>query len=202
MNVHDGTIETYNRSASELAEYFRGIGPRTEHIDLALKLAGVGNGAGRVVEIGCGDGRDAEDIIPKVSGYIGFDPSLGMLELARQRLPLAKFAYGDSLSFPYPRDIDVVFAFASLIHSDRAVNTRLMRRLAQAIRAGGIALINVRERDDYQAEEQTDQFGTRTYYYYAESDIVAMAGEDFAVAHVDRKSIGSNTWLTMALQRM
>ena len=57
-------INTYNKSARELSEYFQGIGPRVKDITnvfnyfpkerhLALK----------VIEIGCGDGRDAKEII-------------------------------------------------------------------------------------------------------------------------------------------
>jgi len=30
------TLETYNKSAKELAEYFSGIGPRSSDIDLAI----------------------------------------------------------------------------------------------------------------------------------------------------------------------
>lgn len=55
------TTNTYDESAEALAEFFKGIGPRTSYIDLAFKLIGYKEHA-RVVEIGCGDGRDATEI--------------------------------------------------------------------------------------------------------------------------------------------
>lgn len=39
-NFRAQTIDTYNNSANELAEYFVGIGPRNTDIDLAFRLAG------------------------------------------------------------------------------------------------------------------------------------------------------------------
>jgi hypothetical protein len=59
------TIATYDNSAQELAAYFAGIGSRLDIIQEALQLAGKPHEA-KVVEVGCGDGRDAEDIIPLV----------------------------------------------------------------------------------------------------------------------------------------
>jgi hypothetical protein len=62
MNWHERTLQTYNESAEELAEQFKGIGARTQDIERGLSLTGSGRNA-RVVEIGCGDGRDAEEIV-------------------------------------------------------------------------------------------------------------------------------------------
>lgn len=64
------TISTYDKSAKELAEYFKGHGTRVEDIELALKLAGSPKNA-KVVEVGCGDGRDAAEIVMRVGSYIG-----------------------------------------------------------------------------------------------------------------------------------
>lgn len=202
MSSHKQTIDTYNASAEALAEYFKGIGPRTEHIDRALELAGVQDGSARLVEIGCGDGRDAEVIIGKVQEYIGFDPSDSMLKLARKRLPAANFVLADSLSFNYPANLDVVLAFASFIHSDRQTNAQVFNKLAQAVRIGGIVMVNVRERDAYEEQLQPDQFGTRMYFYYTPKVILELAGLNFKQVYEDHAQIGQNTWLTMALERI
>lgn len=82
----DRTVQTYDQAAERLAADMGTIGPRVADIERALALAKAGPGA-RVVEVGCGDGRDAVDIVPRVAWYQGFDPSKGLLALAHKRLP-------------------------------------------------------------------------------------------------------------------
>jgi len=62
------------------------MGARIEDIERAIQLSGA-NDEASVVEIGCGDGGDAAEIIPRVPSYLGVDPSVGLLEIARKRLP-------------------------------------------------------------------------------------------------------------------
>ncbi len=85
MDWHSKNIEVYNKSANELAERFSGIGSRVEDIDRALLLADSVVGA-RVVEIGCGDGRDAVEIVKRAKWYQGFDPSVGLLNIALKKI--------------------------------------------------------------------------------------------------------------------
>src|SRR5579862_406860 len=97
-DIRQETIDTYNRSAKELAKYFDSIGTRALYIDLAFKLAGNPKNA-RVVEIGCGDGRDAKDIIKHAKWYLGFDISEGLLKFANKLMPDAKFMLADAADF-------------------------------------------------------------------------------------------------------
>jgi SAM-dependent methyltransferase len=113
------TISTYDKSAAELADYFAGIGSRVDLIEDALHMADAPDNA-RVVEVGCGDGRDAVDIVPRVGDYEGFDPSIKLIELANQReLPKARFVKADALSYDYPQGLGVIFGFASYLHLNR-----------------------------------------------------------------------------------
>ena len=49
-----------------------------------------------VLEIGCGDGRDAKRIVRFTKNYLGFDISSGMVELAEKRVPQARFLVRNS----------------------------------------------------------------------------------------------------------
>ena len=55
MDRNTKTIDTYDSSANELAEYFKGIGARVDDIQLGIKLCGSSDKL-QVVEIGCKDG--------------------------------------------------------------------------------------------------------------------------------------------------
>lgn len=57
MSAKTETTVTYDRSARSLADYFSGIGPRLEDIELAFCLAPTRVDP-VVLEIGCGDGRE------------------------------------------------------------------------------------------------------------------------------------------------
>jgi predicted TPR repeat methyltransferase len=77
------TIDIYNQNAAAMAEKFRAIPPRVTDIDLAFELAGNPEHA-NVVEIGCGDGRDAKEITRRAGTYLGIDISEGLIKLARE----------------------------------------------------------------------------------------------------------------------
>jgi SAM-dependent methyltransferase len=195
------TVRTYDRSAQALADYFQGIGPRVEDIERGLVLAGNPE-APRVVEIGCGDGRDAAEIIPRAAWYEGFDPSEGLLTIARQRLPKANFKMADALSYDYTPRLDVVFAFASLLHVNQPEMTQVLGRVATALRVGGIFYILLKERAGYSEEIRRDKYGERMFYYYNEALITHSMSSDYQKVYGDRQRHGGTDWFTLALKKV
>jgi SAM-dependent methyltransferase len=196
------TIDTYDLSAEALAEKFRGIGPRILHIEQALHLAGEPAHA-RVLEIGCGDGRDAKEIIKRVDWYKGIDPSKGMIRLAMAHVqsPGAHFEVADPLLSEFPSNLDVIYAFASILHMSKEENALIMEKAADALRPGGIYYISTKERAQYESELQTDEFGTRLFYYYTPEVICELAGSNFELAALSRSQVGPTAWIEMALQK-
>ncbi len=191
MNWHAKTILTYDTSAKALAEDFKGIGPRNDDIELALKLANAAGDA-RAVEIGCGDGRDAVGIIKRTAWYEGFDPSEGFLKLARHKLPQTSFVRADALSYDYPDNLDVVYAFASLLHVNRTDLGLVFERVLNALRKGGVFYISLKERAIYAEELQKDRHGERMSYYYNIAQIKQLAGIGFSVVYEAHRKIGKN----------
>jgi SAM-dependent methyltransferase len=196
------TIQTYDRSAAVLAEYFAGIGSRVDIIERGLQLAGSSRTA-RVVEVGCGDGRDAEDILPRVGWYEGFDPSIGLINLAHKRLPKARFVVADALSYKYPDNLDAVFGFASYLHLDRDDFTAACRLAWAALRDGGVVVVTLKERDSYQEELVMDEFGKRMFYYYDENTVRACAETGFEVIVIEHQVLTRKTakWLLVILRK-
>ena len=200
MNQHRETIATYDQSAQQLAEYFAGVGARTADIDRGLELAGAGPDA-RVVEMGCGDGRDAAEIVKRVGWYQGVDPSEGLLKIARQRLPQASFVKADALSYQYPQDLDAIFAFASLLHVDKDDFRVAAEHASLALRGGGVLYLSLKERPEYQAELKKDHFGERMFYFYNPQVITKLIGSLLTPVYEDHQTIGHTTWFTMALRK-
>jgi SAM-dependent methyltransferase len=199
MNWNAKTIQTYDTSAEALAEHFKDRGPRVHDIELALKLADAPRGA-RVIDIGCGDGRDAAEIIKRTAWYEGFDPSEGLLKLARRKLPQTSFVRADALSYNYPSNLDVVYAFASLLHVNQADLKKVFEKVSKALRKGGIFYISLKERAAYAEEVKKDKHGERMFYHYNVALIKELAGKEFSTVAEDHQTIGKTNWFTIALK--
>jgi SAM-dependent methyltransferase len=201
-SVDKDTIETYDRSAKELADYFSGIGSRLDIIEDALRLVGPGKAA-RVIEVGCGDGRDAVDIVPRVAWFEGFDPSIGLIELARKRLPGVSFVKADALSYDYPLELDAIFGFASYLHLNKHDFGVACRKAADALRAGGLLVMTLKEREEYEEELVEDEFGKRMLYYYDERTVLERVGDGLEVVRLDHQALKRKTarWLLVVLRK-
>lgn len=194
------TTKTYDDSADDLAEFYKDIGPRTMEIELAFKLIGHKQAA-KVIEIGCGDGRDAVEITEKTQDYEGFDPSVGMIQLAKEKLPEASFVISDALSYDYPKNVDIMFAFASLLHVNRGDLEKVFKLVADSVASDGIFYISLKESQSYREEVQKDQFGERMFYYYSAEDVIAASGDAFELVSELHQTIGGTTWLKLGLRR-
>jgi len=201
-DIRQQTVDTYNKSARELAEYFRGIGSRTKDIDLAIELAGNPDDP-RIVEIGCGDGRDAKEIIKRTSSYTGFDISSELIKIARKHVPEAQFEVADAISYDYPSRLDVVYAFASLLHLDKEEVRRVLQKVHTALRQGGVFFISLKLATEYTEKVKEDRFGTRLFYFYNPDIIKELAGDKYEVAKTDGGfvTIGNTQWFEIALRK-
>ena len=197
------TVDTYNKSAKELAEYFRGIGSRVRDIDLAIRLSDKLDNP-FVVEIGCGDGRDAKEIIKRTNNYIGFDISKELIKLAKKYVPKAYFEVADAINYKYPNNIDVVFAFASLLHLDKKEVKNVLEKVHTALRLGGIFYISLKLRTEYYEEIKEDKYGKRMFYYYNPEIITNLAGVGYEIVRNSKSSVDGSTskWFEIALRKV
>lgn len=201
MDWNAQTIKTYNKSAKALAEYFRGIGARTKDIDLAFKLSNSDNRA-RVVEIGCGDGRDALEISRRTDYYEGFDPSIKLLELAKVKVPSGSFVHADALTYKYPKSVDIIFAFASLLHVNKKDLSKVIKKVHSSLKKDGIFYVSLKEKAKYAEEVKKDEYGERMFYFYNPAIIKDIAGGLFNAVYEGRQKIGNTNWFTIALKKV
>ncbi len=194
------TVDTYNKSAKELADYFRGIGSRVEDVEEAFRLAGNPNSA-NALEIGCGDGRDAKEIIKRTPNYTGFDISSELIKLAQKHVPNARFEVADLANYAFPQDLDIVFAFASLLHSDKTEVKNVLAKVYQALNIGGIFYISLKYMPEYTNRIKEDKYGRRKFYFYNPQLMLELAGENFEVVFGDSQTLGHTDWFTIAFQK-
>jgi len=199
-NWVEKTIATYDASAEQLAAYFAGIGPRVADIERAIELTGDARPQ-RVVELGCGDGRDAAEIVPRVDWYEGVDPSSGLLEIACERLPETRFVQATAQAYEFPEGLNIVFAFASLLHLSREENQAVFQHAANALRPGGVFFVSLKETEAYEPRLQQDTYGERMFYYYDVTTVRSLAGAAFSLEYECHQTIGSTDWMELGFKR-
>jgi len=114
INKKQQTINTYNNTASRMAEKFNDLGARVNDIKETFEATSKNNPS--VLEIGCGNGRDAIEIIKYTNNYTGIDIANKFIEIAKENVPQGKFEVADIENYIIPNNLDTVFAFASFIH--------------------------------------------------------------------------------------
>ncbi|MCC2631341.1 MAG: methyltransferase type 12 [Patescibacteria group bacterium] len=198
MDKKSQTVQTYDGTAHLMAKKFEAMGARIADIEQGFSF--VETTGPFVLEIGCGNGREAEEILKRTSRYLGIDISKSFVGLAKERLPGADIRVADVEAFAFPKDLDIVFAFASLLHSDREALRMVLKQVRDALSANGIFYISLK-RDDYCEELKTDEFGTRTFYYYQPEDIIILAGEGYGVVYQEFQNRLGQDWFTLVLKK-
>jgi len=196
------TLDTYNRTARQLARYFMGTSPRIKHIEQAIELAGKNDGSGSALEIGCGYGRDAVEIIKRTKFYTGIDYSAGLIGLAKELLPNADFRVVDMQNYDYPAHAyDVIFAFASILHLDKESVKQLFIDAARSLTIGGIFYLTTKYAKGYKKEWYEDKHGKRLFYFYTPKMLADLAKEHYEVAVSEINTVDNIKWIEMALRR-
>jgi len=190
------TVKTYNDSAKQLAKKFDDLGARTEDIREAFNLVKKVNP--HVLEIGCGNGRDAKEIIKHTDSYLGIDISTELIKLARQNVPGVKFEVADIETYNFPSSLDIIFAFASLIHVPKPSLKKILQQSFLSLNNGGIVRLSLKYADKYFETTKDDEFGTRTYFLYSKSDIEEITGE-FVIYKNEAVNFGPQSWLEIIL---
>lgn len=166
----DRTIKTYDRIAPQFsAAHFQPDFWLPEFKMFQKRIRGK-----RVVDIGCGAGRDAVLFVKARFDYVGIDASRGMLAVARKRVPSGKFLLMNfyDLKFP-PRSFDGFWAAASLLHIPKRRLGKVLRTLKNILKPNGVGFISVKEKllmeEGFIREEKSG--GIERYFaFYAQAE--------------------------------
>lgn len=199
MTKKSETIKSYNKGVKTLAKKFNEIGPRIKDIKEGLSYINKENP--KVLELGCGNGRDAKIILQHTNDYLGMDASEEMINLAKEYASEGNFQVADIEEFSFPENIDIVFAFASLLHFDKESFKNILDKAHDSLSNNGIFYISVKLKP-YQENAKTDKFGSRTFYYYKPEDITELAKDKYKVIKTDIQILKGIKWLTVILRKI
>lgn len=156
------TIDTYNKIAPKYSDsHF--VHFWIEEFD---KFKNYVSGK-KVIDIGCGAGRDAAVFVENDFDYTGIDASEGMLKVARERVPTGKFHQMDFYNLEFPENtFDCFWAAASFLHVPKADVPTLIREAQKVIKTGGIGFIAIKKKTDKdEGLIEEDKYGGIARYF-------------------------------------
>lgn len=195
------TRDTYSKSAGSLGRHYDEIGERSGDIDLAFTLAGNPENA-RVLEIGCGNGRDARAILRNTPYYTGIDTSPEMIELAREKVPHGTFELADAVTYNYDGPYDVVFAFASFRHIAPGELGIVLKKIYDNLRVGGVLYISSNYDTYYREDVRKDSYGVRQIHYYNPDIIHHYSPQGLKKVQELYDTIDGNKWFEVVLKKV
>ncbi|MCD4761282.1 class I SAM-dependent methyltransferase [bacterium] len=198
MPIKKDTIDYYNKNSQSSAKRFAEFGGRYD-IEGTLSLLDGKNP--KVLEIGCGAGRDAERILKYTNDYLGFDISKQMVNLAKKNVPSGKFLVKDLENYNFPQGLDFIFALTSLLHSNKGIIKKVFKKISHNLNSGGIFYISLKY-GRYHREIIKDELGARVFYFYTPKDIINMAGKKFKILYKDVHVLKGRKFFIIILQKI
>ena len=162
----DKNIEYYNENAQS---FFEG----TVNADMSLwrdKFEKYVSDGGRILDAGCGSGRDSRAF--KQHGYsvVAFDASKEMCRMAAELLNQEVWQMRfDEIAFD--EEFDGIWACASLLHVPQDELPTIMQKLHTALKAKGVIYVS------FKYGEGTKQRGERTFSDFTEDSVKKLLKE-------------------------
>jgi len=174
IDVVKKTIETYE----QIADLYNSLYPyvNTENIDFFIdKLNG-----DKVLDIGCGSGRDAEYFVSKGLDVIGIDLSDRFIEISQAKVPKAKFIKMDMRNIDFPVEyFDGIWLMASILHIPKLEIKDTIIKFREVLKTNGIIYISVKLGEGEKFVKRDRYKGLEKFFaFYTESEISNLL-EDF-----------------------
>jgi len=160
----------------------------------------------KIIDIGCGEGRDALLFIDNGFDYTGIDASAAMIREAKKNVPGGKFIKMDFYDLKFlPRSFDCFWAAASILHAPKRRVVKLLRGIGRIIKTGGTGFISLQEIGkigEGMVAEQRYGGVERYFSYYDKSEFaVILENAGFRVVASDVVAGNGKNWLCFFVRK-
>lgn len=175
MNKFARTNALYNKYAKEFADKLEQI-PEREQLDQFINLL---HRKAKVLDLGCGSGRDAQYLHDNGLEVLGIDLSEGLIKEAQLRHPEADFAVMDIQNLNLPEDeFDGVWSKLTILHIAREDLPGLLQDLLRIIKGNGVLMIETKAGSGEAMEPVSfNKEEKRLFVYYSLDELLKLFKE-------------------------
>lgn len=182
MKIFDlsNTINTYDQTAEEYS---------TEHSDIndvkSLLDRFIRNVPGKkILDVGCGPGRDAKYLSEKGLRVTGIDLSKNLLSIAAKKAPKAEFLQMDMADLNFTENaFEGIWACASFLHVPKKEAGRVLEGFNRVLKPGGLIFIGVKE-----GEDEKIIYGKFFSFYHQEEIISLLRSANFEIKEASKET--------------
>src|SRR6266498_665733 len=128
---------------------------------------------GKVLEIGCGGGRDAKMLIDAGYDYYGTDVSQGLIDIANHNCPEARLSRQGPYTFDFANNFfDGVWTFATLLHVPKSRINECLQEIARLLRPNGVCFMYLKQGEGESMEWNEEYKFNRFFAYYTQGEFM------------------------------
>jgi SAM-dependent methyltransferase len=180
------TIATYDAIADDYTRKTDSYAPLQEREKFLSLLPSTG----RILDVGCGPGRDSTFFVSRGFSVVGIDLSEKLLSIAKERAPNATFQKQDLRKLSFPKEtFNGIWANASLLHIKRFEVSGVLKRSYEVLKPGCILFILVKKgKGEGYVRYKLAQSKPRYFTYFETNELRdLLAGTGFVI-------LDSYTW--------
>lgn len=200
------TIDAYNKIAEEFHSR-NSVSIYGKEYEIYKKLLGERY---KILEIGCGTGRDAEELVKFGFDYTGIDASEGMLKIAKERVKEGKFILGDFYKLDFqPETFDGFWAAASFLHVPKKDIKQVIKEAYRILKQGGVGFISLKQKTEMDEGiiKETKVGGIERHFAFYDKDefkqILEEGGFEVSNITIQQENDENNTiWLCYFVRKI
>lgn len=183
------TIKWYDQNAKQYADLSYKVTPK----DLIKKFIELLPQNPKILDAGCGAGKDSKVFNELGIGVTGIDLSKGLINEAKRRNPTVNFIEGNFLNTPFNNNyFDGIWAHASLVHLETINNVKkALNEFYRVLKVGGILHIYVKAqvgKNKTEVVKDTLSKHNRFFRYYTEDELEKLLNENFKIIEIEMQN--------------
>jgi ubiquinone/menaquinone biosynthesis C-methylase UbiE len=173
------TIKAYNETVEEYYKNTKGL---KSSIEAAHKFAAILPKNARILDAGCGPGRDAQIFAEKGFKVVGIDLAEKMIEFAKKLVPKAEFKVMDFRKLDFEdNSFDAIWFSAALLNVKKEDAAKTLSEMHRVLKPGGLMFLKVKKGkgEGWQKDKRYGDNVRKYFSYYSQEEIkqkVASAG--------------------------
>lgn len=145
--------------------------------------------SGKIIDLGCGSGRDSLWFLGNGYYYVGVDISKAMIKLASAKNPKALFLNQSfyDLNFP-PQSFDGFWSACSLLHIPKTKIKLILQKIKALLKPGGVGFIAIKAGVGEKMVEWQQSGQKRHFVYYLQDEFAEiLRGAGFKILEMSKR---------------